>query len=142
MKQLWEKISKNRYYQMVFKNPFTYITEALKINKAISSHEADILLKDLYETHYGIYDHISSNRPLGSVAIHPNEDNGEGSLLYESIENFSNTRIYEKFGLNLLEFLSLPNDICLKILKVSSSSVNSESNELNQIAKDLKKLEK
>ncbi len=32
MKQLWEKISKNRYYKMVFKNPFTYITGAVLLS--------------------------------------------------------------------------------------------------------------
>lgn len=32
MKQLWDTISKNRYYQMVFKNPFTYITGAVLLS--------------------------------------------------------------------------------------------------------------
>ena len=32
MKQFWDKISKNRYYQMVFKNPFTYITGAVLLS--------------------------------------------------------------------------------------------------------------
>lgn len=32
MKQLWEKISKNRYYQSVFKNPFTYVTGAVLLS--------------------------------------------------------------------------------------------------------------
>lgn len=29
---LWEKISKNRYYVMVFKNPFTYVTGAVLLS--------------------------------------------------------------------------------------------------------------
>ncbi len=32
MKKVWENISKNRYYQMVFKNPFTYITGAVLLS--------------------------------------------------------------------------------------------------------------
>jgi len=32
LKQLWEKISKNRYYVMVFKNPFTYVTGAVLLS--------------------------------------------------------------------------------------------------------------
>lgn len=32
MKQFWEKISKNRYYKMIFKNPFTYITGAVLLS--------------------------------------------------------------------------------------------------------------
>lgn len=32
MAQIWEKISKNRYYKMVFKNPFTYIAGAVLLS--------------------------------------------------------------------------------------------------------------
>ena len=32
LKKVWESISKNRYYKMVFKNPFTYITGAVLLS--------------------------------------------------------------------------------------------------------------
>jgi len=32
LKKVWENISKNRYYKMVFKNPFTYITGAVLLS--------------------------------------------------------------------------------------------------------------
>ncbi len=32
MKAFWDKIGKNRYYKMVFKNPFTYVTGAVLLS--------------------------------------------------------------------------------------------------------------
>ena len=32
MKAFWDKVSKNHYYKMIFKNPFTYVTGAVLLS--------------------------------------------------------------------------------------------------------------
>ncbi len=77
--------------------------------------DARIVLNEMYESKYGIYNHFASGtpqRPLAGVAMHPAEDINQGSLLEEAINTYTNRNIKDTFGLNFLEFISLPMDVC------------------------------
>lgn len=72
-----------------------------------------MVLQDLYETEFGIYDHLNEDksRPLASVAMHPAEDFNGHSLLKQAIESFIDRNIKDATGLNIVRFLELPTDI-------------------------------
>lgn len=72
-----------------------------------------MVLQDLYETEFGIYDHLngSKSRPLASVAFHPAEDFNGHSLLKQAIDSFIDRNIKDATGMNIVEFLELPTDV-------------------------------
>lgn len=92
-------------------------------------------MSDLYETTYGIFDHISSSkgRPLASVALHESEDNTTTSNLYEAIERYHQKGIKDLFGLNINEYLALPTEICIKLMDIATR----DSNEKAKIAQNI-----
>lgn len=103
--------------------------------------DAQLLLQDIYETSYGIFDHsqaaVDNSRPLALVAMHWEEDASTGSQLYERIELFKERQIYQIFGLSLTEFLDLPRDICTKILESCGKKQNEEGKVVDDITRRL-----
>lgn len=100
-----------------------------------------MVLRDRYETTYGIYNHEipDPNRPLALVAMHPKEDASRGSLLYERIKDFGRNEVYKHYGINLKDFLDLPTDVCMTILESTAEL----RNQTGKMAGDvLDKLEK
>jgi hypothetical protein len=81
--------------------------------------ELKILLQDLYETEYGIFDHLTHgmSRPLSSVAMFFSEDINSESLLEESMDTYVNKNVKDFFGLSYLEFMGLPYDVMLMVLE-------------------------
>lgn len=118
----------------------------LKVSPKLCATDARLVLLEMYEQEYGIYNHAlgDPNRPLASVAMHPAENVLEGSFLDERIEQFADKEVTKHFGLSLIEFLDLPTDVCFKILevaakrqKVEGSTAASLLNQLDQTRKDL-----
>lgn len=102
------------------------------------------MLRERYETLYGIYNHDAPdvNRPLASVAIHKAEDASLGSLLYERIEQFEERKIYQRFGISLVEFLELPSDVCLKIMEIAGKRLTEEGTMTASVMNQLSSLER
>jgi len=96
-------------------------------------------LYDLFETHFGIHDHSKSSKtkPLSSVALHECEDNTETSLIYKAIERYTKLKINQLFGLNLIEFLSLPKEYCEKLMLLAIEHAKQNTNTLNEIQNSL-----
>lgn len=80
-------------------------------DKALSAVEARIYMSDMYETRANIYNHIADPHSLDSVLLHGADDFITDSTLEKLIRTFKEEDIYDHFGLNLLEFLSLPCDV-------------------------------
>jgi hypothetical protein len=76
---------------------------------------------------------ITKHRPLSSVAMHKGEDSSGTSRLYEMIEIFKDKKVYSYFGLSLIDFMSLPVDICDHILTVCMKSIK-EDNSITETA--------
>lgn len=78
-------------------------------------------MQDLYETEYGIYNHLGSSgmRPLSSVAMFPSEDVNTNSRLEEMMRTYLKKGIYESYGLSFIEFMDLPIDIVEMLINVS-----------------------
>lgn len=84
------------------------------------------MLAEIYETAYGIYDHIGNaklprqrKRPLASIAFHQGEDFVNTSTVADTMRIFAEYPINEMWGINFLEFISLPAYICEDMIKMA-----------------------
>lgn len=103
-----------------------YISDALEKLPRQNAVDSRIVLQDIYETKTGIYNHFASkDRPLASVAMFPCEDTAGNSPLYDNLEEFAEKGYYELWGLNLKEFLSLP-QYQVKILREITTRIYNE----------------
>jgi hypothetical protein len=101
----------------------TLVAKLISTYRKSSSLEGQQILREAYDQSYGIFDytrqaHIersTSNkslyRPLSSVAIHYAEDVVGTDEMASVIEQFGRLRIYERFGLDLIQYLSLPREM-------------------------------
>lgn len=105
----------------------------------LCSTDSTILLREAYETTYGIYNHQNPDpsRPLALIAMHPAEDATVGSTLHERLEQFADFQVAKHFGLSLNEFFELPSDVCTKILEVSAKRQNVEGSTATQMLNQL-----
>lgn len=101
---------------------------------------ARMVLHELYETEFGIYDHIRNieRRPLASVAMFPSEDINDGSLLEESMKVYIEKKIWDLFHLNYFEFISLPRDVIEIMTTVANQEFKNKSQQLDELEKKLK----
>lgn len=88
------------------------LSELIATAPAVSSSTAALLLRESYETTYGIYQHTPDSPSLASVLLHPAEDVSANSRLYEHIRKFINRDVGKHTALSLMEFMDLPRDIC------------------------------
>lgn len=105
----------------------------------LDSVDGRIVMQDLYETQYGIYNHIAKDptRPLASVAFHDVEDINEGSMLEEAIRTYANRQIGEYTRLSLVEFLELPSDIVAMVIKICDEIAKKKEKTLQDVERDL-----
>lgn len=105
------------------------------------------MLLTLYDTHYGIYDHLMVRppikaRPLALVALHECEENSQTSSITEMIGVYVEREILKYFGLSLTEFLDLPREYNQQlqelVLKKQQIETNNVNNLLNSQGKSLK----
>lgn len=98
-----------------------------------------MFMRDMYESHYGIYNHLSQTirRPLASVAMHPAEEINEGSLLENTFKVFIEAKIGEIAKISLLEYLELPTDIAKMLLEQCQAAAKRTSNLVDDVTKSL-----
>lgn len=112
------------------------------IKPGLSTLELKVVLYQIYETEYGIFDHISAtNRPLSSVAFYPAEDSLDGSPLDSIMRTYIDKNIKETFGLSLLEFLDLPRDTIELMIEISNGEMKKKQPVMDKLASDLNKLQ-
>lgn len=106
------------------------IMKVLQTTKPVATYaEAVMILREAYETGYGIHDHLQQahreamvqdadkKRPLSSVALHDAEDYCTHSLLYNSWTLYKANDVYSQTGMSFDRFLALPPDFGQFILK-------------------------
>ena len=96
------------------------IKRLLETSPKLCATDAKLVLLELYENTYGIYNHavFDPDRPMANVAMHPAEDVSAGSLLDERIEQFADRQVSKFFGMSLTEFLQYPTELCMRILEI------------------------
>jgi hypothetical protein len=123
------------------KDAENFIVDLLRKVPRLNSVDAKIFLQDMYETFYGIYNHLDRNNknPLATVMLHPSEDISAGSYLEDSIRLYISRGIKDLYGLNFIEFLNLPRDIIRLLLDISSEEASRKSAAISQIESQMGK---
>lgn len=113
--------------------------ELLKTSPQLKTSDAQLLLRDSYETMFGIYNHETAplDRELAIMAMHPAEDAHTDSLLYERIEQFGQKQVTKYFGLSLTEFLEYPRDLVFKVLEECEKLRTKESTDTQKVLNQL-----
>lgn len=113
--------------------------------KSVPSCERKVILRQLYETRFGIYNHLSKEaeqNPLSCVALHDTEENSTGSLLYSRIEQYIKSDVHKYTGLNLNEFLAQPREIVQWLFKLCEEQVKKDSAGLAAVQQQLQQMKK
>lgn len=85
----------------------------------MSSGKAKIVLKDLYETRFGLYNHSAPDRnPLSSILMNPGEEYLIDSPIRDLIEEFAVYNYGELWNISLIEFINLPRPYVELIRKI------------------------
>jgi hypothetical protein len=113
----------------------------MRVAPAINSTDVQLLLRDRYETTYGIYNHDvpANDRQLALVGMHLKEDTYRHSLLHERIRMFGVNEVHKHYGLNLKEFLELPTDVCSLILEECAKLRGQSNKQTDDIVSRLEK---
>ena len=115
----------------------------MKHSKRLISTSAQIILRQKYETAFGIYDHEGPDgeHPLALVMHNWSEDNVSYGRLRERMEAFAEHSTGKWFNTSFKEFIDMPTYVCDMMLEIAEnmqnrleSSVNSE--ELRRLAKE------
>jgi hypothetical protein len=119
------------------------IEDLLRRAKVLDSRTAQLLMREAYEQHYGLFDHehLSEMRPLSLVAMHPKENTSAYSALYRMAYKYQQYDILKKWGLNYQEFLSLPREQVELIFKISGEQLSIEKPIIEAAANEMKKLQ-
>lgn len=94
------------------------IYHLLRRTPKLTSTDVQLLLREHYESEFGLYDHAAPNpdEPFALVAMHPGEENLAHSLLYERIRLFRILEVHKHYGISLKEFFELPPYLTEEIL--------------------------
>lgn len=89
-----------------------WFTELAANTKKVDSFTAELLLRERYETYYGIFNHDDESagklRPLALAALHPKEDSFRYSLRHRLMWRFRDYEIGKHWNLSYKEFMELP----------------------------------
>lgn len=103
------------------KSPVAFIRELLMTFGQLGSIATAQLMRDRYETYYGIHNHdIDDGDPLSLVAYREAEDNSRSSRLYERITEFAKKKVGKHLHISLTEFMNMPRDVCDHLIKVAT----------------------
>lgn len=116
------------------------LREVITTSPKVCSTDAQLLLMEAYETTYGIFDHDNFSRPLSLVAMHSGEENAKSSKLYERFRQFRTKNVFKHFGINLLEFLSMPTEYCNYVLELAEEASKEEDIVATNLANHLKEV--
>jgi hypothetical protein len=95
-------------------DPAVALQDLLERAKNMCSTDAQIALRDSYETSFGIYRHDAPNLddPFALIRMHWSEDTVTGSRLHERMSEYLDADIGKFFNLSFNEYIDNPTYIC------------------------------
>lgn len=95
----------------------------MKHSKRLISTSAQIILRQKYETAFGIYDHTGPDgeHPLALVMHNWSEDNVSYGRLRERLEAFAEHSVGKWFSISFKEFIDMPTYVCDMMLEISEN---------------------
>ena len=94
---------------------------------------------ELYETEFGICDHVHTKDPLALVSFQPSEKFHEHSLYRSYLEAYVDGEIHTKLGLNFDEFLNRPKYQIEAMLKVVNTHAERKAKANKQALDEIEK---
>lgn len=104
----------------------------------MSRENAKIVLGDLYETRFGIFNHDDRTKnPLASVLMHDAEDVMLDSALADLLIEFAVEDYGDLWKISLTEFMGLPKPIADLMRRVKAIAVKKKAEQLSSILPSL-----
>jgi hypothetical protein len=105
----------------------------------LKSTDAQMVLRDQYETTYGIYDHSGpgGEDPLALVLMHPSEDTITDGALHERMKEYVECDIHKYFGISFLEFINQPTYVLRMQLEIAQEQIRKEAPIADALRKQL-----
>lgn len=104
-----------------FYNKPTLLDKILEQGKQLDNIAAQVVMRDAYETQYGICDHGSpSANPLALVEYQAKEDVSEYGTLYRTFYQYHLYEVHKEWGVSIVDFLNMPREYCALMLRISS----------------------
>jgi len=117
-----------------------FISRTVNALPKIDGIQRKVVLQDLYETEFNIYNHLrSGNRPLASVAYFECEDFTDNCQLPDMTTIYIDKDIGKLFNLSLLEFLELPSSVCDTLIKTSDDHRATKKHLMDDIESEFEK---
>lgn len=99
----------------------TLLEKILESAKSLDSIAAQLVIRDAYETHFGIFNHADpAAGPLALVEYRAKEDVSEYGGMYRTFYQYHLYEVNKEWGLSVQEFLDLPREYCTLLLRISS----------------------
>ena len=101
------------------------------------STDAQMVLRDRYETSFQIYNHSleSSDHPFALIMMNWNEDSISQGSLHERMNQYIDYDIQKYFGLSFIEFIEQPTYVILMQLEIAVGRLKKEA-PLHDAARD------
>ena len=117
-----------------------FISRTVNALPKIDGIQRKVVLQDLYETEFNIYNHLrSGNRPLASVAYFECEDFTDNCQLPDMATIYIDKDIGKLFNLSLVEFLELPSSVCDTMIKTSDDHRATKKHLMDDIESEFEK---
>jgi hypothetical protein len=82
------------------------------------SSDTQLMMRERYETTYGILDHDAPNvHPLALVTLHPAENSSKGGLFEQRLKDYMAYNVLKYTGMSLKELLEYPRERVLIIIE-------------------------
>jgi len=105
------------------------------MEKVDSAIQRKIVLDELYQQIYGIYDHMSNPDPLAVCSSFESEEIEKMDPTRYMLDIYRNEGIKDQYGLTVLEFLDLPTNITKMLLDSGKKDRQREHKELEELRK-------
>ena len=115
-----------------------FIDEVIKCFKGTKDYFYNKqLLIELYETKYGICDHVNTTNPLASVQFNQAEDYFSDTLYHSYLSNFVYRDLGKKLNMSFDDFISRPRYEIEAMLRIIEDVDKKKSKMNDDIMKDL-----
>lgn len=127
-----------------FNPPPGQTSEILSLMEAkanVDGFTSSLLLREAYETDFGICDHrLEHNQgPMALIKLNPKEDARSYSRMYETLRRYVKYDIRELFGYTPDQFLELPREYVEFFFRLAVEKMESKTNNIDSIAAQLEK---
>jgi hypothetical protein len=112
------------------------IGDLITSSPRLVSTDAQMVLRDRYETSFQIYNHNekAGDHPFSLIMMNWNEDTVTGGALYERMSQYVDRDIQKYFGLSFYEFIEQPTYVITMQLEIAEDRIRKEA-PLNEAAR-------